>query len=319
MTTPRGRRTQAAELLVRLLREGLVESTHRVQAVVSDDRGRILSVAGSAETATFIRSALKPFQALAITTTGTLERYGLSDRDLAIICSSHRGTIEQVRQVFNILWRADIDPSSLQCPIPTGKKSPLEYNCSGKHAGMLAVCQQRNWTLNSYLQLNHPVQQLILQKVAELLGMPGEEFIAARDDCGAPTYFLQMGQMATLYARLASGDSLDMERIIRAMVHHPVLIAGDGEFDTELMRLTEGELVSKSGAEGIQCIGRVGEGMGLAIKVMDGAKRAKHAVAVHLLRQMGWISPSVAENLSEVFMNSGSTSRLEVSGDLSMI
>ncbi|WP_458649141.1 asparaginase [Sivoneniella epilithica] len=319
MATPRGRRTQAAELVVRLLREGLVESTHRVQAVVSDDRGRILSVAGSAETATFIRSALKPFQALAVTTTGTLERYSLSDRDLAIICSSHRGTVEQVRQAFNILWRADIDPSALQCPIPPGKKSPLEYNCSGKHAGMLAVCQQRNWTLNSYLQINHPVQQLILQKLAELLGMPGEEFIAARDDCGAPTYFLQMGQMSTLYARLASGNSLDMERIIRAMVHHPVLIAGEGEFDTELMRLTEGELVSKAGAEGIQCIGRVGEGMGLAIKVMDGAKRAKHAVAVHLLRQMGWISPSVSESLSELFMNSGTASRLEVSGDLSMI
>jgi len=319
MTSPRGRRTQAAEIVVQLLREGLVESTHRVQAVVSDDRGRILSVAGSAETATFIRSALKPFQALAVTTTGTLERYGLSDRDLAIICSSHRGTVEQVRQAFNILWRADIDPSSLQCPIPEGKKSPLEYNCSGKHAGMLAVCQQRNWTLNSYLQPNHPVQQLILQKIAEILGMPGEEFIAARDDCGAPTYFLQMGQMSTLYARLVSGDSLDMERIIRAMVHHPVLVAGEGEFDTELMRLTEGELVSKSGAEGIQCIGRVGEGMGLAIKVMDGAKRAKHAVAVHLLRQIGWISPSVSENLSEMFMNSGTATRLEVSGDLSMI
>ncbi|MCY7392746.1 MAG: asparaginase [Leptolyngbyaceae cyanobacterium CAN_BIN12] len=319
MTSPRGRRTQAAEIVVQLLREGLVESTHRVQAVVSDDRGRILSVAGSAETATFIRSALKPFQALAVTTTGTLERYGLSDRDLAIICSSHRGTVEQVRQAFNILWRADIDPSALQCPIPEGKKSPLEYNCSGKHAGMLAVCQQRNWTLNSYLQPNHPVQQLILQKIAEILGMPGEEFIAARDDCGAPTYFLQMGQMSTLYARLVSGDSLDMERIIRAMVHHPVLVAGEGEFDTELMRLTEGELVSKSGAEGIQCIGRVGEGMGLAIKVMDGAKRAKHAVAVHLLRQIGWISPSVSENLSEMFMNSGTATRLEVSGDLSMI
>ena len=319
MATPRGRRTQAAELIVRLLREGLVESMHRVQAVVSDDRGRILSVAGSAETATFIRSALKPFQALAVTTTGTLERYGLSDRDLAIICSSHQGTVEQVRQAFNILWRADIDPSALQCPIPEGKKSPLEYNCSGKHAGMLAVCQQRNWTLNSYLQPNHPVQQLILQKLAELLGMPGEELIAARDDCGAPTYFLQMGQMSTLYARLASGDSLDMERIIRAMVHHPMLVAGAGEFDTELMRLTEGELVSKSGAEGVQCIGRVGEGMGLAIKVMDGAKRAKHAVAVHLLRQMGWISPSVSESLSEMFMSSGTATRLEVSGDLSMI
>ncbi|MGQ9873381.1 asparaginase [Leptodesmis sp.] len=315
----RGRRTQAAELEVRLLREGLVESQHRVQAVVCDDRGRILSVAGSAETATFVRSALKPFQALAVTTTGTLERYGLSDRDLAIICSSHKGQVEQTRQAFNILWRADVDPSALQCPIPPGKKSPLEHNCSGKHAGMLAVCQQRNWTLNSYLQPSHPVQQLILQKMAEILGMPGDEFISARDDCGAPTYFLQLGQMASLYAHLASGNSLDMERIVRAMVYHPSLIAGAGEFDTELMRLTEGELVSKTGAEGIQCIGRVGEGMGLAIKVMDGAKRAKYAVAIHLLKQMGWITPSVSESLAEMFMVLGDVTRLEVAGDLSLL
>ncbi|MGC8713423.1 MAG: asparaginase [Leptodesmis sp.] len=315
----RGRRTQAAELEVRLLREGLVESQHRVQAVVCDDRGRILSVAGSAETATFVRSALKPFQALAVTTTGTLERYGLNDRDLAIICSSHKGQVEQARQAFNILWRADVDPSALQCPIPPGKKSPLEHNCSGKHAGMLAVCQQRNWTLNSYLQSSHPVQQLILQKMAEILGMPGDEFISARDDCGAPTYFLQLGQMASLYAHLASGNSLDMERIVRAMVYHPSLIAGAGEFDTELMRLTEGELVSKAGAEGIQCIGRVGEGMGLAIKVMDGAKRAKYAVAIHLLKQMGWITPSVSESLAEMFMVLGDVTRLEVAGDLSLL
>jgi L-asparaginase len=278
-----------------------------------------LSVAGSAETATFVRSALKPFQALAVTTTGTLERYGLNDRDLAIICSSHKGQVEQARQAFNILWRADVDPSALQCPIPPGKKSPLEHNCSGKHAGMLAVCQQRNWTLNSYLQPSHPVQQLILQKMAEILGMPGDEFISARDDCGAPTYFLQLGQMASLYAHLASGNSLDMERIVRAMVYHPSLIAGAGEFDTELMRLTEGELVSKAGAEGIQCIGRVGEGMGLAIKVMDGAKRAKYAVAIHLLKQMGWITPSVSESLAEMFMVLGDVTRLEVAGDLSLL
>jgi L-asparaginase len=278
-----------------------------------------LSVAGSAETATFVRSALKPFQALAVTTTGTLERYGLNDRDLAIICSSHKGNVEQARQAFNILWRADVDPSALQCPIPPGKKSPLEHNCSGKHAGMLAVCQQRNWTLNSYLQPSHPVQQLILQKMAEILGMPGDEFISARDDCGAPTYFLQLGQMASLYAHLASGNSLNMERIVRAMVYHPSLIAGAGEFDTELMRLTEGELVSKAGAEGIQCIGRVGEGMGLAIKVMDGAKRAKYAVSIHLLKQMGWITPSVSESLAEMFMVLGDVTRLEVAGDLSLL
>ncbi len=315
----RGKRTQTPILEVRFLREGIVESTHRVQAVACDGRGRVLSVAGNPETATFIRSALKPFQALAVTTTGTLERYNLNDRDLAIICSSHQGTIEQVRQVFNILWRSDVDPSALQCPTPPGKQSPLQYNCSGKHAGMLAVCQQRQWPLNNYLQYNHPVQKLVLSQVAELMRMPGEELIRAHDDCGAPTYFVQLRQIASLYAHLASGDNLAMERIVRAMTHHPVMVAGEGAFDTELMRLSEGELVSKAGAEGVQCIGRVGEGMGLAIKVMDGAKRAKYAVAIHLLKQMGWISPSVSETLSETFMKVGEYKRLEVIGELSML
>lgn len=315
----RGKRTQTPLLEVRLLREGIAESSHRVQAVVCDERGRVLSVAGNPETSTFIRSALKPFQALAVTTTGTLERYNLNDRDLAIICSSHHGNIEQVRQVFNILWRCDVDPSALQCPIPEGKQSSLQYNCSGKHAGMLAVCQQRQWPLNNYLHYNHPVQKLVLSQVAELMKIPGEELIRAHDDCGAPTYFVQLRQMASLYAQLASGDNLAMERIVRAMTHHPVLVAGEGEFDTELMRLSEGELVSKSGAEGVQCIGRIGENMGLAIKAMDGAKRAKCAVAIQLLKQMGWISPSVSETLAEKFMKFGNFKRLEVIGELSML
>ncbi len=314
-----GKRTQATALEVRLLREGIIESRHIVQAVVSDDRGRVLSVAGNAETAAFVRSALKPFQALAVTSTGTLERYDLSDRDLAIITSSHQGSIDQVRQVFNILWQADIDVNALHCPIPPNKRSPLEYNCSGKHAGMLAVCQQRHWPLTTYLDRKHPVQQLIITKVAELLRMPAEEFLTAHDDCGAPTYLMQLSQMAALYAVLASSNSLDMERIVRAMNHHPVMVAGEGQFDTELMRLTPGDLVSKSGAEGIQCIGRLGEGMGLAIKVMDGAKRAKYAVAIHILQQMGWISPSIAQSLSEKFMNLGKYKRLEVIGELSLL
>jgi L-asparaginase len=314
-----GKRTQAKDLEVRLLREGIIESRHVVQAAVSDDRGRVLSVAGNAETATFARSALKPFQALAVTSTGTIERYGLSDRDLAIITSSHQGSIEQVRQVFNIIWRVDLETTMLQCPIPSGKRSPLEYNCSGKHAGMLAVCQQRHWPLNNYLDKKHPVQQLILSKVAELLRMPAAEFIGVRDDCGAPTYLMQLGQMAFLYALLGSSNNLDMERIVRAMNHHPVMVAGEGEFDTEIMRLAPGELISKSGAEGVQCISRLGEGMGLTIKVADGSKRAKYAAAIHLLQQMGWISPSVAQSLGDKFMNLSKYKRLEVIGELSFL
>ncbi len=311
--------TKSTAIKVQLLREGIVESVHQVEAVVCDRRGRVLSVAGNAQTTAFVRSALKPFQALAVTSSGTLERYDLSDRDLAIICSSHKGSIEQSRQAFHILWCCELEPSALQCPIPPGKSSPLEHGCSGKHAGMLAVCQQRNWAINTYLQRNHPVQLLILSKIAELLRMPAEEFISAYDDCGAPTYLMELGQMATLYAHLTSGESLEMERIIRAMTIYAGLVAGEGEFDTELMQLTQGELVSKSGAEGIQCIGRVREGLGLAIKVLDGSKRAKRAVAIHVLKQLGWITPTIAEKLSDKYITLSNYTRLDTFGELSMI
>ncbi|MEO0827995.1 MAG: asparaginase, partial [Cyanobacteria bacterium J06642_9] len=151
----KAKRTQT-DIRIQLLREGVVESTHHAEAVICDSRGRVLSVAGNPETGTFMRSALKPFQALAIIATGTLERFDLDDRDLAIICSSHRGNMEQVRQVFHILWRADIEPEMLQCPAAGDKQSALQHNCSGKHAGMLAACRQQNWPLGTYLERSHP-------------------------------------------------------------------------------------------------------------------------------------------------------------------
>ncbi|MEL6492921.1 MAG: asparaginase [Cyanobacteria bacterium J06634_6] len=301
---------------VQLLREGIVESTHKVHAVVCDDRGRVLTSAGDPELGTFIRSSLKPFQALPVVNTGTLDQYQLTDKDLAIICSSHKGSIEQMRQVFNVLWRCDVDPTSLQCPTPAGKESPLAYNCSGKHAGMLAICKQRGWSLDNYMQRSHPVQKLIISQLSELLGMPADEFICAHDDCGVPTYLMQLSQMATLYAKLTAGSTLDMERIVRAMTHHPLMISGSEGFDTQLMQLTEGALVSKAGAEGVQCIGRVGDGLGIAIKVVDGNKRAKYATAVYLLKQLGWITPDVSEALSDKFMMPGKYARLDVIGEL---
>ena len=315
----RGKRTHTPSLEVHLLREGILESSHQVEATVCDSKGRVLLMAGNSEASAFIRSALKPFQALAITSTGTIQKYGLSDRDLAIVCSSHQGKIEQARQVFNILWRADVDPLALRCPIPDGKSNRLEHNCSGKHAGVLAVCQNLDLPFHNYIKHSHPVQQLILKKISELLGMPGAELIGAQDDCGMPTYQMELKQMAHLYAQLAAGTSLDLERITRAMTYYPRMIAGDGAFDTELMRLSEGELVSKSGAEGIQCVGRVGDGMGLAIKVKDGAKRAKYATAIHLLKQMGWITPAISEVLSNSFVQLTSFKRLETTGELTIL
>ena len=314
-----GLRNRTEALEINLLREGIIESRHSAEAVICDDRGRILASAGNPETGSFIRSSLKPFQALAVVNSGTLDRFHLNDRDLSVMCGSHKGLIDQVRQVFNIFWQSDIPVDLLQCPIPSGGKSRLEYNCSGKHAGMLAVCKQRGWPVDTYMQINHPLQQLILQQVADLLKMPAAEFITAHDDCGVPTVFMQLNQMGCLFAQLSSGNNLQMERIVRAMTHHPGMVAGPEQFDTDLMEATQGSLVSKTGAEGIQCVGRVGEGLGLAIKVKDGAKRAKYAAAIHVLKELGWIDPNTADNLATRYQCLSAHKRLEVNGDLAMI
>ncbi len=304
-----------AHLPVNLLREGLVESVHHCQAVVADDRGRVLAATEQSALPVFARSALKPFQTLAVLSTGIRERFQLTEKDLAILCSSHQGSMAHVRQVFSLLWRADLEPEQLMCPTPAGKSSPLCYNCSGKHAGMLMASRVANWTLHDYPNRNHPVQVLVRSKVAELLRMPADEFLTARDDCGVPTYQLQLSHLASLYAQLTAGHRIDLESIARAMTHHPDMVAGEGRFDTELMRATQGDIVSKSGAEGIQCIGKPNQGMGLAIKVMDGSSRAKYAVAIHVLKQMGWMSPVVAELMSEQFCQVSEYTRLEVEGE----
>ena len=127
---------------------------------------------------------------------------------------------------------------------------------------------------------------------------------------------LQLAQMALLFAHLGGGEQPDLERLSRAMLAHPDLVAGEGRFDTAVMRSGHGQVLSKGGAEGIQCLSRVGEGLGLAIKVEDGASRAKHAVALQLMRQLEWLTPITLEELSQQFLEPSPGVRLEVSGEL---
>ena len=303
-------------LEVRLTRNGIAESLHRVHAVVCDQRGRVLMRAGDPQQLSFIRSALKPFQAQVFVASGAADQAGSDDRALAIACASHAGEASQAREAFKILWKADLDTEQLQCPTPRGKESPLEHNCSGKHAAFLATCRRMHWPLESYLQTDHPLQQQVLKRVGELLGMPGAELVTARDDCGAPTLQLQLSQMALLFAHLGASEQAELERLSRAMLAHPELVAGSGRFDTEVMRSSHGQVLSKGGAEGIQCLSRVGEDLGLAIKVEDGASRAKHAVALHLIKQLEWLTPLTLEELSQAFLQPNEGVRLEVNGEL---
>ena len=192
----------------------------------------------------------------------------------------------------------------------------MQHNCSGKHAAFLATSRKLGWPLETYLQHDHPLQLEVNRRIAELLGLPPEELVAARDDCGAPTLRLQLAQMALLYAHLGASQQAELEQISRSMLAHPDLVAGDGRFDTELMRRSHGQVLSKGGAEGIQCLSRVGEGLGVAIKVEDGSRRAKQAVALHLLRQLEWLMPTGLDELDEQVLQINAGVTLEVEGAL---
>lgn len=309
-------RSGTAPLEVTLCRGGSVESRHRVHAVVCDGRGRVLMSAGQPGFETFIRSAQKPFQALPFLSSGAAAAIDCGDRGIAISCASHSGSTLHAREAFKLLWQSDLEVDLLQCPVPKGAESALQHNCSGKHAAFLATSRKLGWPLETYLQHDHPLQLEVNRRIAELLGLPPEELVAARDDCGAPTLRLQLAQMALLYAHLGASQQAELEQISRAMLAHPDLVAGDGRFDTELMRRSHGQVLSKGGAEGIQCLSRVGEGLGVAIKVEDGSRRAKQAVALHLLRQLEWLTPLSLDELDEqvLVINPGVT--LEVQGSL---
>tara|TARA_Y100001968_G_scaffold232633_1_gene215447 strand:+ start:121 stop:1083 length:963 start_codon:yes stop_codon:yes gene_type:complete len=293
-----------------------VESIHRAHASICDTKGRTLMKAGSCEYETFIRSALKPFQALPFVTSGTSEKYNLDNKTLALACGSHCGSADQARTAFRLLWNADIDIKDLKCPIPQNKKSRLQHNCSGKHSAFLATCKKMDWDLDNYLMGHHPLQKEILRRVSDLLKIPAEELIAERDDCGAPTLLLRLSQMAILYAHLSRSDQPEFEKITRAMTQHPDLVAGEGCFDSELIKRSHKQIISKGGSEGIQCMCLLGEGIGLSIKVEDGSKRAKHAVAIHLLRQLEWITPSAIEELDEIILQKKPGIYIEVEGQL---
>ena len=274
-----------------------VESIHKVHAVICDKKGRVLKCAGNPEYKSFIRSALKPFQAIPFVSSGASSQIKDSPKSIAISCGSHSGSKLHARQAFKILWEFDIDIAKLNCPVK--RTSPLEHNCSGKHAAFLATCKKLNWPTDSYLKGDHPLQIEIFRIISDLLDIPPTDIHAERDDCGAPTLFLKLLEMARLYSILSSSENAELEQISRSMIYNPILISDNNLFDTEIIRASHGQVISKGGAEGVLCMGKINDGIGLAIKVEDGSKRAKHAVGLHLLKQLEWITNERIQDIEE--------------------
>ena len=301
-------------LEVILMRGSKLESIHKVHAVISDKKGRVLMCAGNPEYKSFMRSALKPFQTIPFVSSGASSKFKDSSKSIALSCGSHSGSILHTRQAFKILWEYDIDINNLKCPLKI--TSPLEHNCSGKHAAFLATCKKLNWPLESYLKEDHPLQVEIFRIISEFLEIPLESIYAERDDCGAPTLYMKLLEMAKLYSILSSSDNAELEQISRAMTTDSSMISDINKFDTEVIKASHGQVISKGGAEGIQCFCKINEGIGLALKVEDGSKRAKQAVGLHLLKQLEWISELRIQDIKNKIIKLPEGVQIKVKGQL---
>jgi len=308
-------------------RGSIVESVQFGAGVVVDAGGRVLAAFGNLQTRSFIRSTAKPFQALPFVELGGVEKFGLTDRELSLMCASHRGTDMHVAVITGMQEKIGINESDMLCGahepgdeatrramILRGERpTPRRHNCSGKHTGMLAHALMRGYPKADYVNLTHPVQQAILQTFAEMTGLEPGQIVVGIDGCSVPTFAIPLYHTALSFARLADPVGLPESRasalhhIFKAMSSYPEMVAGPGEFDTMLMQAGGGKFVSKGGAEGYQGLAVApgvlspnSPGIGIALKISDGdlTDRARPVVVMALLEQLGLVSADQVQQLA---------------------
>lgn len=298
------------EVLVR--RGAIVESRHRLQCAVVDFDGRPVAGTEAPQEPTTLRSAAKPFQLLPLVERGHADARGYGDEQLAVMSASHSGSPYHLALVRGLLEGLGLTPAHLACGFhePSDpeslaevraypqRRSGLYNNCSGKHAGMLALALAEGWPVEGYEQEQHPLQQLMRVTVAECCGVTPESMQVGIDGCSVCVFALPLAAMARGYARLAramvqgGGDARTqaMQRIGRAMTAHPVAVEGKESFSTALMLATGGRLVAKGGAEGLQLVGITDRACGLALKCEDGAARAVAPATLAVLEMLGCLT-----------------------------
>jgi L-asparaginase II len=257
---------------VEVRRGATVEARHVVHAVAVRD-GEIVERAGDSTLVMFLRSSSKPIQAVPL----ARAREDLDERDLAIASASHRGEPAQLDAVRRLLAKAPARERELECGLQEGRPpDPLHHNCSGKHAGMLALCRARGWRSEGYRHEGHRVQRAAAAAHAEAAEVDEDAMPTAIDGCGVVTFALTLEQAARAFARLEQLPGGN--RVVAAMRANPELIGGSGQTDTELMRSLPG-WAAKGGAEGLMCAAGP-DGLGVALKTEDGTSRA-HRPALH--------------------------------------
>lgn len=300
-------------------RSGKPECVHLGHAALCDVQGQLVQGWGDPYYETYWRSAAKPFQTLALLMNDKFAEWNFTEAELAIMASSHNGEEAHGETVRSILKKINCPESLLECGVmvpfyidaipgvakPLTAYSPIQHMCSGKHSMMLALARALGVSPENYKDADHPVQIAIKKEVARSIDFPVDYIAEGVDGCGTPVFWMDMTAMARAYAKLAAPEKaylaadfeIALQTIERAMIAEAFMVAGTNRIETDLMEKSKGNLLAKSGSDGVFCIANLVSGQGLSIKIVDGDSRAIAPVALTLLAELEWIHSDLYDEL----------------------
>jgi len=311
----------SGEPFIDVVRGHLVESTHRVAMCAADARGVLLLSLGEVEKPVYLRSTAKPFIAAAVVASGAVQRFDLKQSEIAVMAASHSGELFHVEAVRAILHKIGLDETALRCGAhpPYNPEAALNLmragipytavhnNCSGKHAGILTLTKMLGADHRTYVELQNPAQRAILKFCARIMDDNADAWPVAVDGCSIPVFATSLHRAARAFARLATleecsdQDAAALATVREAMLAFPEYVSGTGEFDTVLMQRAAGKVICKAGAEGLHGDALVERKAGLAVKVIDGTKRAVAPAVLAALRELGVLDAAADHRLAEFF------------------
>ncbi len=309
---------QSNPILVEVYRAGILESFHRGAVCVVDEFGDIVFSLGNPMQMCYPRSAMKFVQALPLIELGGVEKFGFTPAEIAVMCGSHNAEEAHLTEVKSILNKIGLDESYLNCgaQYPSSKKDAnaliknnqkphhIHNNCSGKHAGMLALCKLMGHKTEDYLNPQHPIQQLILEYVEAFYEYPRSEMTTAFDGCTAPIYSIPVYNQALCFRNIIYPTKFEEKRqnackyLIAAISTNPFMVAGTARYCTDMMEVCAPEIIGKTGAEGVFCLGIDSLKLGICIKIDDGKMQPQYNVAQHLIRKSNLFSEAALQKLA---------------------
>ncbi len=297
-------------ILVEVFRGGVLESFHRGSICVVNEEGEIVFQLGNPQQICYPRSAMKFVQAIPLIAMGGVEKFGFTEEEIAIFCGSHNGESRHLEVVRSILHKIGSTEQDLNCgaQYPTHKKdadqlvrtdtkpSAVHNNCSGKHAGMLALCKLLGHSTTDYLAPKHPIQLLILEYVSKFYAYPIEKMVCALDGCSAPVYSIPVYNQALCFMNLVNpvnfgeNEQVACKTLMAALGKYPFMVAGSKRYCTDLMELCAPQIIGKTGAEGVFCMGFPEQKLGVCIKIDDGKMLPQYNVAQAMVEASGLFS-----------------------------